>query len=303
MVGDAYESRRSIERVTKRKQAMQAARQQAVEGTRVSKVRDLGGSNVVFIQSLDNERSAQAKFIEQNKSIVKLRIGEKERVIRSLQSVAEKFKEQLVLFNDGTEKDAGAMLELVKQHMVIVEREGNTQIAGSYILGGTITNIPPFDLSQIADGIAPSSAENIDYYKGNNVKRSIAVDTNKDQEFDLLGAHPAFEKLIRALKISADPSIRSGSERIDVAQSLVDDVIDELAQLVSVVGAEEEGIDQLIENQENRVLYYTEKYDELIGVDELEVATRFMNEQRILNLAYEMLRTLNEMSLSNYLGR
>lgn len=303
MVGDAYESRRSIERVTKRKQAMQAARQQAVEGTRVSKVRDLGGSNVVFIQSLDNERSAQAKFIEQNKSIVKLRIGEKERVIRSLQSVAEKFKEQLVLFNDGTEKDAGAMLELVKQHMVIVEREGNTQIAGSYILGGTITNIPPFDLSQIADGIVPSSAENIDYYKGNNVKRSIAVDTNKDQEFDLLGAHPAFEKLIRALKISADPSIRSGSERIGVAQSLVDDVIDELAQLVSVVGAEEEGVDQLIENQESRVLYYTEKYDELIGVDELEVATRFMNEQRILNLAYEMLRTLNEMSLSNYLGR
>jgi flagellar hook-associated protein 3 FlgL len=300
IVGDAYESRRSIDRITQRKQQMQLARTQAVSGLKVSKLRDLGG-NIVFVQALQNDIGLQQKFIDQNKTIVKLRLGEKERVIRSLQSVAEKFKEDLVSFNDGTAKDPAAMIQIVQQHMIVVEREGNTKVGDSYVFGGTITNLPPFNLSQIPDGIPANSSENTDYYNGNHVNRTIAVDINNDQSLDLLGTHPSFEKLVRALKITADLSIKSGDTRVTRAQNLVDEAIDELAELVSIVGAEEEGIDQLIEAQENKVAYFSEKYSELTSVDELEVTNRFVNDQRILNLAYEMLRSLNEMSLSNYL--
>lgn len=302
VVGDAYESKRSIERITRRKQLMQAARAQAVQGTKVNKLRELGG-NTVFVQGISNERSAQLKFIEQNRSIVKLRLGEKERIIKAMQFAAERFKEELILFNDGTDKDPRAMIKSAQQHMVVIEREGNTKIGDSYALGGTITNIPPFNLSQINDGLDPLSGPNTGYYNGNDEKRLIAVDNNNNQDLDLRGNHTVFEKFIRALKITAHPDIASGSERINTAQGLIDDVIDELSQLISLVGSEEAGIDQLIESQENRVLFYEEKYKELVGIDELEVATQFNNEKRVLDLAYQMLMTLKDMSLSNYLNR
>lgn len=299
IIGDAYMHRRTVNNILARKAAMEQTKNQGISGKQHEKARDLG-EKIVFVNSLKRDMAVQEAFAEQNKTLVKLRLGEKERVIRGIQREAERFKESLVLFNDGTEKDPASFLSGFKQHMATIEREGNTRVGDSYIFGGSITNLPPFNISQIPDGIAPNSGVTTDYYNGNGITTPIAIDSNNDLDWGLLGTHPAFEKLIRGLKIATDPSIHSGGDRITQAQNLADEAITELAGLISQIGSEQADIDQLIEAQEDKLLYMSEKYEELVSTDELEVATNFMTDSRILTLAYEMMGRLGQMSLADH---
>lgn len=299
IVGDAYTHKSTLESLVKRKVSMQTAQQQGISGRKHDKQRDFGGQ-LVFIKNLQREISAQSEFVGQNKSLIKLTISAEEEAIRSIQQHAEKFKVSLVKFNDGVEKDPAPFLNEFRQHMRGVEKAGNATVGDSYILGGTITNVPPFNLAQVADGLNPLSGPNTEYYNGNTTIRSVGVDTNDSLDFDLNGSHPAFEKLVRALKIATDPSIVSGDERVKTSQGLVDEALNELSTLISKSGAKKEGLERLIEAQEDRFTYLSEKYEELVGVDEVEVITQFMNDKRVLTIMYEMMGRLSEMSLANH---
>jgi flagellar hook-associated protein 3 FlgL len=299
IVGDAYTHKSTLGALVKRKISMQTAQQQGMSGHKHDKQRDFGGQ-LVFIKNLQREIGAESEFVRQNKGLIRLAANAEETAIRSIQQQAEKFKVSLVKFNDGIEKDPTPFLDEFRQYMRSVEKAGNTIVGDSYILGGTITNIPPFDLSQIPDGISSLSGPDTGYYNGNTTTRSVSVDTNDNVDFDLNGGHPAFEKLVRAFKIATDPSISSGDDRVKAAQELVDESLNELSALISKSGSKQEGLDMLIEAQEDRLTYLSEKYDELVGADETEVITQFMNDQRILSIMYEMMRHLSEMSLANH---
>lgn len=300
IIGDSYVHHKTFESVQKRKLSMNAAKEQGITGNKFNKPREME-EKIVFVSSLRTEIQQQKGFVEQNKTSVKLRLGEAERVIRSLAHEAEQFKENLVLFNDGTEKDPGVLLSVCKKHMCVIEREGNTMVGNSYIFGGTITNTPTFDLSKIPDGLYPDVDPDTQYYNGNNILTPVAIDRNSSETIDILGNHPAFEKFIRALKIAHDPSVKSGDERITKAQELVDESIDELAQLISVVGSKEKSINDLVEVQENRLTYIETKLEDLIKADDLETTFNFMEDMKSLNIMYQMLGKTSEMSLVDHL--
>jgi flagellar hook-associated protein 3 FlgL len=300
MIGDAYLHSKNVKDLFDRKNLMHKAKDQASSGVKYTKGRELGGQ-VVITKTLQNEKKSLEGFIANNKTSVKNRLGAEENVIRNIQKIAESFKESLVLFSDGTAKDPNSFLVGFKQHMKSIEHEGNTKVGDSYILGGTITDVPPFDLSEISDGLDPEANVTLDYYNGNSSTVLIAIDTQDNLECDLLGKHPAFEKLIRALKIATDPSIVSGDVRTKTAQDLTSEAINELANLISQIGSKDAGLDTLIEAQNDRILYLSDAYSRIVEADEGEAAAEFMKEQRVLSTTYAMLGRLNEMSLSDYL--
>lgn len=300
IIGDAYVYRKNVRDIFERKAYMQKAKDQGSSGLKYTKARELGGQ-VVLTKALQNEQKALDGFIEHNKTAVKNRLGAEEAVIRNMQKIAEDIKETLVLFSDGTAKDAASFLTGFKQHMKAIEREGNTKVGDSYIFGGTITDVPPFDLSKVENGLDHAAGATLDYYNGNSSTVLIAIDTHDNLECDLLGKHPAFEKLIRALKIATDPSIVSGDARTTTAQKLTDEALNELASLISQIGSKDAGIDTLIEAQNDRVLYLSDAYSTIVEADEVEAATRFMTEQRTLSTTYAMMTRLNEMSLADHL--
>jgi flagellin-like hook-associated protein FlgL len=301
IVGDAFMHKSSVGDILRHKVKMHEARTQGISGNKYTKDRDMGPM-IVLVNSLRRDIKIQQDFIQQNKSMVKLKLGAKEEAIKAIQREAERFKESLVLFNDGdVTKSATPFLMECRQHMKMIEQAGNSKVGNSYIFGGTITNIPPFDLSKVVDGIDPFSGANIDYYNGNSITTPIAIDTNDNLDSDLLGSHPAFENLIRALKIINDPSIKASDDRAKQAQNLVDRAIDELSGLISQVGAETERIDNLIEAREDYLLFVSEKHDEMVGADQFEVMSKFMEYQNSLTLAYETMASFSEMSLANFL--
>ena len=300
VIGDAYLHSKNVRDLFDRKTNMNKAKDQGTSGLKYTQARELGGQ-VVITKTLQNEQKFLDGFIAHNRTAVKNRLGAEESVIRNIQQVAESFKETLVLFNDGTSKDPASFLVGFKQFMQTIERAGNAKVGDSYILGGTITDVPPFDLSKVSDGLDSASGVTLDYYNGNSSTVLIAVDTHDNLNCDLLGKHPAFEKLVRALKIATDPSIVSGDARTRVAQDLTDEALNELANLISQVGSKDAGLDKLIEAQNDRVLYLSEAYSKIVEADEAEAAAQFMTEQRVLSMTYAMLSRLNEMSLADHL--
>lgn len=299
-LGDAYLHKRNIQDMVSRKAKMQEAKEQSSSGLKYTKLRELGGQ-MVLVSSMTREMKRLEGFIQQNQSTVKSRVEGEELAVRNIQEEAIKFKTSLVLFNDGTSKDPTSFLVGFKQHLKTIEREGNTKVGDSYILGGTITNVPPFDVSKVADGLAANSGVTLDYYNGNSVPVSIAIDLNDTLECDLVGKHSAFEKLIRALKIANDSSIVSGDVRVNTAQTLVDEAIIELGDLVSQIGSKEAALDATIESQEDKALYLSDLYQRVIEISPEEAATVFMKEQVTLSMDYAMMSRLSEMSLVNYL--
>lgn len=300
IIGDAYVHAKNVKEIFERKASMHKAKDQGSTGVKYTKGRELGGQ-VVITKTLQNEQKVLNGFVAHNKTAVKNRLGAEENAIRNLNKIAEAFKEMLVLFSDGTAKDATSFLGGFKQYMKAIEREGNTKVGDSYIFGGTITDVPPFDLSKMSNGLDPASGVTFDYYNGNSSTVSIAIDTNDNLKCDLLGRHPAFEKLIRALKIATDPSIVSGDVRTKTAQKLTDEALNDLASLISQVGSKDAGIDTLIEAQNDRILYLSDAYNTIVEADEAEAAAQFMTDHRILSSTYAMLSRLNEMSLANHL--
>ncbi len=300
IIGDAYAHKSSLRAMGERKVQMAKNQSQSVSRTKYEKARDLG-EKIIFVNRLRDDLKVQGDFISHNKSLVKLKLGEQERAVRQLQSVAESFKESLVLFNDGTVKDPSAFMGSVRAKVETVEKEGNSRVGDSYIFAGSITNQPPFDLSLVAEGIPENSGYTDAYYGGNSITTPIATDENVNLDVDILGTQTGIEKLIRSMKISLDPSIKSCDSRLNAAQNLVDEAINELAALISEIGSKDAGVDDLIESQENRMIYLQEKYDDIVAVDDLELASEFMADQRALSMAYEMMRQLDQMSLVDFL--
>lgn len=184
--------------------------------------------------------------------------------------------------------------------MKTIEREGNTKVGESYIFGGTITNTPPFDLSKVADGLDPTSGVATDYYQGNSKSIFIATSEDDNLECELKGNHPAFEKLIRALKIATDPSIKSGDDRIKKAQDLADEALTEFSELISQVGSKDASLDTLIESQEDEVVYLQNAFDKIVSSEAMDVVSQFMEDQNTLSTAYAMMSHLGQMSLTDY---
>jgi flagellar hook-associated protein 3 FlgL len=300
-IGDAHKYMRDLREIKTQRTKIEAAKTQAMSGVKYAKGRDLGGQ-VVLVNSIQREMKLCEGFINQNKTYVTNRLSGEEQAIRQIQNEAIRFKESLVSFCDGnTAKDSASFLVEFKQHLQTIEHAGNTKVGDSYIFGGTKTNVPPFDVSKIADGLDPNSGATLDYYNGNDIPVLTAIDTDDNLECDLMGQHPAFEKLIRALKIASDPSIQSGDARVTKAQDLVDEAITEFCGLVAKVGAKEVTLETLIEAQEDKSLYLSEAYNKIVEVIPEEAATIFMNEHAILEARFAMMSRLSKMSLSEYM--
>ncbi|GEM_PF-2262746 len=300
-VGDAHAHKVNIRDIAAKKSKIENAKAQSMSGLKYSKAHQLGGQ-VVLVSSIQREIKMLEGFVKQNESAVSQRLEGEEFAIRNILDEAIRFKESLVLFNDGnTTKDPTSFLVGFKQHLTTVQREGNAKVGDSYILGGTITNLPPFDVSKVPDGLDPNSGVSLDYYSGNDIPVWIAIDNDDNLACDLMGKHPAFEKFIRALKIANDSSIKSGDARVIKAQELVDEAIVELAGLVSQAGAKEAMLDTLIEDQEDRGAYLLAAYLKIVEATPEESATTFMTEHTALATAYAMISRMNEMSLANYL--
>jgi len=160
------------------------------------------------------------------------------------------------------------------------------------------------------------------YYNGDQVTLTHRVDSDRDFEFAINAANPAFEKAIRAMmlilqgKFQSEGGLDQNPERIGQAMFLLQSSIERTVNGTPPFGTEQAGnVDQLaIDNAFNQVLVdrTNKQHKEFIGfldesiarienADPLETITRLLDDQRALEASFQTLARIKQLSLINFL--
>ncbi|MGH6663258.1 MAG: hypothetical protein ACREB6_17110, partial [Rhodospirillales bacterium] len=176
---------------------------------------------------------------------------------------------------------------------------------------GTVTTV------QAAGTVAANS-----YYNGDQVTLTHRVDSDRDFEFAINAADPAFEKAIRAMtlilqgKFQSEGGLDQNPERVGQALFLLQSSIESNVNGTPPFGTElDSNIDQLaIDNAFNVVLLdrTNKQHKDFIGfldesiarvenADPLETITRLLDDQRALEASFQTLARIKQLSLINFL--
>lgn len=160
------------------------------------------------------------------------------------------------------------------------------------------------------------------YYNGDQVTLTHRVDSDRDFEFAINAADPAFEKAIRAMKIILQGAYQTSGgldqhpERVGQATYLLQSSLQRNVNGTPPFGTEKtSNVDQLnIDNAFNQVLLddTNKRHKELIGffdesiaqvenADPLATITKLLDDQRSLEASFQTLAKIRQLSLINFL--
>ncbi len=200
---------------------------------------------------------------------------------------------------------------------------GTANNNGSYEIGTNTAGA--VEIKSVKIGTAETSAtatlSSSSWYQGDDLPLKHQVDTARDIDLGIFASDPAFEKAFRAMGIIAQGSFGSAGgldthqERVAQAVFLAQDAV-ECSFTPGPFGPEKVGDLQRIQAQVGvtRSMLLTKNYDHreymnfldkriiaVEGADPTEAVTKLLDEQRALQISYQSLAKMKELSLMNYL--
>lgn len=253
--------------------------------------------------SLEAERSRADHFIDSNR-IVDLRLQKMESVVAQVTELATDARTFLVNaghFENAQKLDVQGRMEGFLQTvagLLNAEQNGRTLFAGG------ATDTLPVDLDQLpADGKFLDTADTL-YYDGDSQILNHRASDTLSVDYGATAADPAFENLIRALKIAetVDPSDPEGTrQRLDRAMELVNSSLDGLPDVRGRIGSWR----SILEQESTRMQDFTLALDQSVGdienIDFAEAISRLGEEQAQLQASMAALSRLRQVSLTNFL--
>lgn len=268
-----------------------------------SQYADIGRDSQRLV-SLEGERSRTAQFVANNKT-VDLRLQQMETSVAQMTELASDARALFV--NAGHHQNASDLdIAATVQHML--ETVGgllNTEQNGRSLFAGGLTDVTAVNLDNLpADGEFGADTADLTYYNGNDqVLRHRASDT-LSIDYGVTAADPAFEKLIRGLKIAqtvdfSDPD--GARQRIDRGLALVNEAIQDLPDVRGRIG----GARAVLEKETTRMEDFQIALDESIGnienVDLAEAISRLSEQEAQMQASLAALSRLRQVTLTNFL--
>jgi flagellin-like hook-associated protein FlgL len=159
------------------------------------------------------------------------------------------------------------------------------------------------------------------YYRGDAVALDQRVDANRAFSFDINGLHPAFDKAIRAMGLIAQGTADGAGglalqpERIEHAIRLLNGAIDAtaagptgadeagdtLADLQSEIGYEQVLIEETSVRHKELAARFEGRIAGIENVDRLEAVARFLDDSRALEVSYQAVARVRQLSLVQFL--
>lgn len=253
--------------------------------------------------SLEAERSRADHFIGTNQ-VVDLRLQKMESVVAQVTELASEVRTFLVNaghFENAQELDIqGRMDGFLQTLSGLLNSEQN----GRTLFSGGATDTPPVDLDQLpADGEFLDTADQL-YYDGDSQVLNHRVSDTLSVNYGATAADPAFENLIRGLKIAetvdtSDPE--ATRQRLDRAMELVNGALDGLPDVRGRIGSSR----SILRQESNRMKDFTLALDQSVGdlenIDFAEAISRLGEEQAQLQASMAALSRLRQVTLTNFL--
>ena len=187
-----------------------------------------------------------------------------------------------------------------------VAKQLNVKIGDRYLFSGSKTDTAPVDLSAAGYGAPPPtypSTADTGYYQGDGVVLTTRAADDYDVSYGVTADDPAFEKLIRALQLTATVTTTPtlDRDRLQNGLDLVNQAINELSTVRSKIGGTQNALDAANQDHIDMTLYMEQSITKITQVDVAEAATRLSADQVMLQASYMTISQLSKLSLANYL--
>ncbi len=202
----------------------------------------------------------------------------------------------------------------------VVSNDGDTiTISGAMTVGASTINVAN-TINNGADATATISVSS--YYHGDTASQTQRVDQNRDFTVGINAIDPAFEKAIRAMGLIAQGVIGTNGgldnhpERTDQALFLITSSLEittigsapfgteeksNIAQVLQDMGYQRVIIDQTNKRHETLIGFFDQNVIETENVNTTEVVARLLDETRALELAYQAIARIQQLSLGKYM--
>lgn len=282
--GDFYANQASMRDMVKLQKSIDNSKKTVPSGSKFQSFRDLGTATPIAT-ALQSDISRHETYYKSNEQSVMARIRGQDNLLSNISDVARRFKAELVKYNTpSTEDNRDAFLTTFRSLMSHLQSELNTKVNDKPLMAGTATDAPAVNLSKIADGIADANYDTPDYYYylGNNNFAATFIQEGEEFEYQIFANDPAFEKLVRSLKIATEATIVSGDGRVIKAQQILDEAIIGISSLIANVGSKMKIVESVNEDHENKRVYKEEKLRELLSTPPEEAIFGMLNEMQRL---------------------
>lgn len=202
----------------------------------------------------------------------------------------------------------------------VVSNDGtNLTIAGAMTVGASTINVASA-VNNGADATATISVSG--YYKGDTATQTQRVDQNRNFTLDLNAIDPAFEKAIRAMGIIAQGTfgtnggLENNPERVDQALFLITSSLEittmgtppfgteaksNISQVQQNLGYQRVLLDQTNKQHATLIGFFDQRVIDTENVDTTEIVARLLDESRSLELAYQAIARIQQLSLGQFL--
>lgn len=209
------------------------------------------------------------------------------------------FRAQLTEAMSGTGQDTTALSMSAQGLMEEFAALMNSQYAGGYMFGGTVTDQPPVDLGLYPAQTMPSSSDT-SYYQGNNDRQNFMTADGRSFSYSLDGSDSPFEESLRALSLVANMTAYDSAtltEAYNLTQTATDDLATQLAETSQTAS----GLEGFADEQTDLQLFAEGLLGDLTGVDVAEASAELTLMQTHLEASYNALAKSLNQSILDYL--
>lgn len=255
--------------------------------------------------NLESTRMRTDQYVTSNNTVA-LRLQTMELSVAKTFDMASELKTLLINATNGNNA-ADLPLALTAENMMDeVSRVLNVKLGDRYLFSGTATSTAPVDFTDAAFTTPPTSyPSNADtaYYQGDSTRIATRVADDFDVTWGATADEEGFEKLIRALHLTATAATSPTVDtlRLQEALSVVNEAIDAIPDIRSRIAAAQLSVERANESHADLTLYVDETITDIKAVDIPMAVTRMSNDQMVLEASFMTISRLAQLTLTSFL--
>lgn len=294
-------NRSALADLMKAQQSVFEAQKQLITGKKATDLKGVGHD----AETLQATRAAAARSVAYEQAGVRAaaRLEAQDTALENLTEAASDLRLAV------TTKDGNYVMHEVREAFYKVVNALNTKHAGSYIFGGTRSDVLPVNATTL-DDMLPLAASD-DVFQNNDRRPTVQMDTHITVEVGLLASEvggelmASFKRIVDFENGANGPftqPMTSAQESFILGEvNAVITAMDNIFTKVGEAGATAAHVDTLIASHEDRQTFLDRFIGEMEDVDMADAATSFQQAQTALDVSAKTFSSLSQVSLLPFL--
>ncbi len=312
----------SINRVSTRYDTNSAIRRMAnIERKIADKSRHLSGERYTTFNEISNKSDfsviadinkdvIESDSCIRNSKMIHMKTAVMSRSIKDIMDVAQQYNNYLILNTNYLTMDTTSLNMLAEDSVSTVAHLLNVRVADDYLFSGSAINVLPVKVP-VENNFGDYNSTDFDfydepntnYYSGDDLKKSVYLDTSLRVEYGIPASNDAFRNIIASMNIGR---VLDGenSDLVNRAINLLQKGLEELSVLRMKVLKDSSLADEVVSRRMDYKSLLNERQDmvdERHGLDLMGLMVEYNQYRNVLNASMQSFSSSAKLSILNYL--